>query len=506
MADPSLTVAVVNLNTGGDLPLTIESIIGQSQKNIQLMLFDGHSFDDSYDILKRYRPSIDIFHRAEDSGIYDAMNRAAQLADGDYILFLNAGDRFYGEDAVEACMERIVDDPDIFYGDHIYVDGRTEKHVRAAHFDILQRQLHSGQIDNAWHVQIPGHQATFTRTALLRDMPYDTRYAICADHDFLFRAHAAGGRMQYIDDVVCHYLAGGMSANQGTLIHREWAHAYRKHSLRPLDVDKFFFRTDAQSPFPAFNDHSGKILKGIQKEVADTVQGQRHMLVDHLSLRSPASTETIGIHLKGSVGEIGKRLTFLSDGEMLGAEILQSHSFDFHSPFIRPLEPGQVIDIHIDSDGRSSACDGLVLNRLYFIDSCKIFGNSINVRSLNSPILDQIFLDGWMTKADDHENIWSCAKQPSISFSTDRNITHLSFSCIREDGDGHMEISVIINGVIVDTIGIDSKIPSWNFTVDIENIWKRGANIVRFSIEKKSKKKIFDHRSMFGINNISWEY
>lgn len=507
VTDPSLTVAVVNLNMGSDLPLTIESIIGQSYNNIQLIIFDGYSFDESYDILKRYRSSLDVVHRVEDSGIYDAMNRAAQVADGDYILFLNAGDRFYAEDVVEVCMDRIEDEPDIFYGDHVYVDGHTEKYVRAAHFDLLQMQLHSGQIDHAWHVQVPCHQATFTRTSLLRDMPYDTRYAICADHDFLFRAHSAGSRTQYVDEIVCHYIAGGMSASQGTIIHREWAHAYRKHSLRPLDVDRFFFQADAQSPFPTFNAHSGVILDGIKKEVADTAQGERLMLVDnHISLRSPQSTETIGLHLKGSIGDTVKRMTLLSDEKLLGAEIIQPHSFDFHSPFIRPLPPAQALDIYIESQGMGTANDGMILNRLHFIDSHWIFGDAIKVRDLNHSILEKIFVDGWITRPDDHENIWSNADQPSIAFSTGRQISELTFSCLRDDGDEYMDISVIINGIMVKTFGISPKIRCETVTVSVEDSWNTGANIIRLSIDRKSKKKIPKHISGFAINKISWSY
>lgn len=505
MVHPSLTVAIVNLNAGRDLPLTIESILGQSYGSIQLVVFDGHSFDESYDILKRYRSSIHIFHRVEDSGIYDAMNRAAQVADGDYILFLNAGDRFYGEDSVEACMDRIGDNPDIFYGDHVYVDGRIEKHIKSAHFDILRRQLHNGQINHAWHGQIPGHQATFTRTTMLRDMPYDIRYTICADHDFLFRAHAAGAHMQYIDDIVCHYMAGGMSANQGTIIHREWAHAYRKYSLRPLDIDKFFFQTDAESPFPTFTDYSGKILKGIRKEIPEVAKGNRYILVDDLLLRSPTTTETIGLHLEGSVEKVGKKITYISDGSILGADIIQTHSFDFYSAFIKPVEPNKVIEMIIDDDDKIITQSKLIFNRLYFIDSYKTHGNAINVASLNSSIRDQIFVDGWIMADDDHEHIWSHTDQPSIAFAADRDISDLSFSFTRDDGDHHMSVSVILNGFMVREIEIDPETISGDFTINVGHIWKPGANIIRLCIAKKSRKILYNKSFHFGIGSIYWD-
>jgi glycosyltransferase involved in cell wall biosynthesis len=188
---PRITVITVTLNAALDLPLTLESVLGQTYPHLETLLVDGCSWDNTSTVLNRYRDRLSRIMTIEDGGIYQAMNTAVQVATYDYVLFLNAGDRFYGAGTVEAMVARMAGQPDVFYGDHIYVEGRVERFTRSTNFDWLWQRLEQGRIDQKWHTAIPCHQATFTRTRWLRDMPYDTRYAICADHDFLFRAQAA---------------------------------------------------------------------------------------------------------------------------------------------------------------------------------------------------------------------------------------------------------------------------------------------------------------------------
>ena len=88
-----------------DLPLTIESVLGQTYPEIEYLVVDGLSHDATGAVLDRYAGRIDRVLHYEDGGIYDAMNFAAREAANEYILFLNAGDRFYCADAIEALMK-----------------------------------------------------------------------------------------------------------------------------------------------------------------------------------------------------------------------------------------------------------------------------------------------------------------------------------------------------------------------------------------------------------------
>ena len=249
MHKPSVSVITVALNAAGDLPLTIESVLAQTWPELEYLIVDGGSWDASWEVLRRYAGRVDRIVTMEDAGVYHAMNRAAHLAKGEYLLFLNAGDCLYAPDAIEAMFARIDEDVDVLYGDHIYAAGRVEHFRPSSDFGTLREALRSGLIDADWHLRMPCHQATFVRAAALRAMPYDTRYRICADHDWLWRAYDAGLRLRYIDEIVARYTAGGLSDSGASRIKREWAHSYRRFSDKPARVDRFFFGSVSLSPW-----------------------------------------------------------------------------------------------------------------------------------------------------------------------------------------------------------------------------------------------------------------
>ena len=212
---PGVSIVTIALNAAGALPLTLESAIAQDHGNIEIIVVDGASWDNTSSTLRRYESAIDRIVVAEDAGIYYAMNDALSYATKDYVIFMNAGDQFYCAQAVSRMMNARQNDPDVLYGDHIYVDRRLEFFKRAVPFELLMESLVDGVIDIAWIDRIPCHQATFFRTDLLRRLRFDTRLQVTADHDVLFRAYAVGARMQYVDEIVCHYFGGGLSAVAG---------------------------------------------------------------------------------------------------------------------------------------------------------------------------------------------------------------------------------------------------------------------------------------------------
>ena len=257
----SISVVTVALNAAKDLPLTIESVLGQEGADIEYIVVDGGSWDETGALLNRYEDDLDAVVRIEHASIYHAMNEAVASCNKDYVLFLNAGDRLFARDTLKQMLGRVDGRPDIFFGDHIYVNGRLEIFKRAATFEQTAADLRAGRLTQKWHSQIPGHQATFTARALLCEQRYDTRYRICADHDFLLRAYDRGARFQYIDEVVAHYIGGGFSAANEDLCRREWNLAYRRFSDKPRAVDAFFF-PDGSSPFQLFTDRTGARLRG----------------------------------------------------------------------------------------------------------------------------------------------------------------------------------------------------------------------------------------------------
>lgn len=90
-----LSIITINYNDKNGLEKTIKSVIAQSFKDFQYIVIDGGSDDGSKDILLKYKGYLDVAISEKDSGIYNAMNKGASYAKGEYLLFLNSGDVLY---------------------------------------------------------------------------------------------------------------------------------------------------------------------------------------------------------------------------------------------------------------------------------------------------------------------------------------------------------------------------------------------------------------------------
>lgn len=116
---PLITVVTVVFNGEKFLEETIQSILNQTYDNVEYIIIDGGSTDNTLDIIHKYEHAIDYWISEKDEGIYDAMNKALKLSSSDWINFMNAGDYFNKEDVVFNLSKEIIrrDDVDVFYSD-----------------------------------------------------------------------------------------------------------------------------------------------------------------------------------------------------------------------------------------------------------------------------------------------------------------------------------------------------------------------------------------------------
>jgi len=89
---PLITIITVVLNDEKNIEKTILSVLEQNYKNIQYVIIDGASSDQTKEIINNFRDRIDVFKSEKDNGIYDAFNKGLDLAQGDLIGFVNSGD------------------------------------------------------------------------------------------------------------------------------------------------------------------------------------------------------------------------------------------------------------------------------------------------------------------------------------------------------------------------------------------------------------------------------
>jgi glycosyltransferase involved in cell wall biosynthesis len=103
-----ITVVTVVYNGARDIARTIESTLSQDYPQMEYVVVDGQSTDGTQDIVAAYGAAIDAFVCEPDSGIYDAMNKAIAIASGEYLLFMNCGDRFASPHALSSAARALV--------------------------------------------------------------------------------------------------------------------------------------------------------------------------------------------------------------------------------------------------------------------------------------------------------------------------------------------------------------------------------------------------------------
>lgn len=166
-----ISIITVCRNEVQAIDTTLQSILEQTYTNKELIVIDGASTDGTLDKLKAYQQQLAVLISEPDSGIYNAMNKGLTQATGDYVLFMNAGDRFYSPTSL---AELAVN----FTGDIIY--GNTYKDNKAyPGYPIDREFLVISMID---------HQATLYKKELfLKYGFYDESLQILADYDFLLK-------------------------------------------------------------------------------------------------------------------------------------------------------------------------------------------------------------------------------------------------------------------------------------------------------------------------------
>ena len=109
------SIITVCLNAGNDLLETVESTLKQSYSEFEIIVKDGFSKDES--ICKLPQDKRIHLVQKKDTGIYDAMNQGIEVAQGDYMIFMNAGDKFYDSEVLKRIADGIEETSgDLYYG------------------------------------------------------------------------------------------------------------------------------------------------------------------------------------------------------------------------------------------------------------------------------------------------------------------------------------------------------------------------------------------------------
>lgn len=197
---PKFSVITVCFNALSVIQETYESLHSQSSSNYEWIVIDGASSDGTKEWVAERSP--DVFFSEPDGGIYDAMNKALRFVRGEYVFFLNAGDRFFDSQVlsdIEAELDSRLEAVDVLYGDVVYFGPDRSRRKR---FNWLTRsRLVYGDLC---------HQATFVRFDLFKKFGFfDLSYRYNADFDWLLRVFKGASILRYINrDIVLFHDEG----------------------------------------------------------------------------------------------------------------------------------------------------------------------------------------------------------------------------------------------------------------------------------------------------------
>jgi glycosyltransferase involved in cell wall biosynthesis len=228
-----ITLVTVTYNAATVLQRTLDSVASQSYKDYEHLIIDGASADATARMAQQYQqsqPDGQVIVLSEpDKGLYDAMNKALRMANGDYICFLNAGDKLHSADTLKHIAEAVEasDTPvGIVYGNTDIVDEMGT---------FIRKRRLQPPMSLTWksfrHGMLVCHQSFYVNKSIAQQ--YDLQYRFSADFDWCIRCMKEGERRKMnnvqVFEPLCDYLAEGMTTKNHKASLRERFRIMQKH-------------------------------------------------------------------------------------------------------------------------------------------------------------------------------------------------------------------------------------------------------------------------------------
>lgn len=221
---PLISVITVTFNAGKVIQKTLDSLKSQTFKDFEFIVIDGKSKDNTVEKVKASNIPHNKIVSEPDYGLYDAMNKGLNLANGEYVIFLNAGDSFHSNNILELYARGASKGKDIIYGDTVIVD--SEGKIMAPRHLSVPKVLTKESFLNGMLIC---HQAFMVRKEIVPQ--YDLNYRFSADYDWCVKC--IGNSQPYnclnLETVTVNYLKDGLTDHNKLKSLRERFHIMSTH-------------------------------------------------------------------------------------------------------------------------------------------------------------------------------------------------------------------------------------------------------------------------------------
>ncbi len=203
-----LSIIIPTYNSASVLPKALDSIVGQTFTDWEVLVMDGVSTDDTLKVAQSYNDRRIRIYSEPDKGIYDAMNKGIKKARGEWLYFLGSDDWLLNNNVLHNVFAQDTDSYDVVYGE-----------VEAPHL----ASMHSGEwsLDTIDYNRC--HQAIlYKRTIFKRLGTYNQKYRIWADYDLNLKWFFDEKiRKKHIQTIIAHFSQGGYSTQGDTTMQKD---------------------------------------------------------------------------------------------------------------------------------------------------------------------------------------------------------------------------------------------------------------------------------------------
>ena len=203
-----ISIITITYNSAATIEQTIKSVLNQTYGNIEYIIVDGLSKDNTLDIINKYQDRIAEIISEKDNGLYDALNKGIDLATGDIIGIIHSDDFYTSDKVIEKVVATFVNNnADAVYANLYYVDKDDVSKIK--------RKWHSGKYSegaflNGW---MPPHPAFFLKKEIYNKYgKYNTTFKSAGDYELMLRViHKHKIKLAYLDEFIVKMRTGGVS-------------------------------------------------------------------------------------------------------------------------------------------------------------------------------------------------------------------------------------------------------------------------------------------------------